>query len=334
MDITNPHDSATPASPPGDPARPAVLSRRQALIAGGVAAAALSLPVKAQAQNLAGAATTPTRFVDVGGRRLAYRSVGQGKPIVLCQRFLGVLDWWDPGFIDSLAARGFQVVYFDYTGLGQSTGERTYDAVSLAKDAKDLIDALGLRDVVIGGWSIGGIAAQIFLATYGADISHVLLIGTTPPGPLVKTADPIFFSNAADPNRTVEWYTTAFFEPRDAGSRAAAKLSYDRIFARTADRSPDVPLDWALAQLATLPSNPVFPSDAVLAVLKNTTVPILHLGGDRDIIFPVDNWYALNNQLPTLKLITYPRAGHGPQHQNPRMAAEQIATFIRGTRRA
>jgi pimeloyl-ACP methyl ester carboxylesterase len=61
-----------------------------------------------------GAEAAPTRFVEVGGRKLAYRSVGKGKPIVLCHRFRGVLDLWDPAFIDSLAAEGFQVVTFDY----------------------------------------------------------------------------------------------------------------------------------------------------------------------------------------------------------------------------
>lgn len=308
------------------------VSRRQALVAGGIAAVALSLPKTGHAQSV-GAASTPTRFVEVGGRRLAYRSVGQGKPIVLCHRFRGVLDWWDPAFIDGLAAKGFQVVYFDYSGMGQSTGQRTYDAASLAKDAMDLIGALALKDVVIGGWSIGGVAAQVFLAVYG-NVSHVLLIGTTPPGLLVKTAEPAFFAAASQPVVDFEGFTTSFFEPTDARSRAAARSSWDRIAARTGDRSPEVPADWAVAQLATLPTNPVFPSDAVLATLKATKVPILHLGGDHDLPFPVENWYALNRQLPTLNVITYPRSGHGPHQQYPGMAAEQIATFIRETRGA
>lgn len=309
-----------------------LVSRRRTLVAGGMAAAALSMPKMGFAQT-AGAVNTPTRFVEVNGRRLAYRSVGQGKPIVLCHRFRGVLDWWDPAFIDALAAKGFQVVYFDYTGLGQSTGVRTYNFESLAKDAKDLIDALGLKDVVIGGWSVGGIAAQVYLALYGANASHVLLIGTSPPGTLVKTADPAFFPAASQPVLDLEAFTTGFFEPTDAGSRAAAKLSWDRIAARTTDRSPDVPADWAVAQLATLPNNPVFDSEAVLSVLKTTKTPILHLGGDHDLPFPVENWYALNPQLPTLNVVTYPRSGHGPHQQNPSAAAGDIAAFINGTRK-
>lgn len=62
-----------------------------------------------------------TRLVESKGRKLAYRVVGRGRPIVLCNRFRGVLDSWDPAFIDALG-RHFTVVTFDYSGFGRSTG--------------------------------------------------------------------------------------------------------------------------------------------------------------------------------------------------------------------
>jgi pimeloyl-ACP methyl ester carboxylesterase len=132
---------------------------------------------------------------------------------------------------------------------------------------------------------------------------------------------------------SVDQFTTLFFEPADEGSQTAARRSYDRLAARTTGRSPEVPAEWAIAQIGTIPKNPVFPSPDVLRALHRTTVPVLHIGADHDIIFPVENWYALNAQLPTLTLITYPRAGHAPHHQYPAAAAAQIAGFIRGTRR-
>ena len=100
---------------------------------------------------------------------------------MLAHRFRGVIDLWDPLFIDALAAQGFQVVTFDHSRLGLSTGERSYNPASLVKDTKELIDALGLKDVVVGGWSFGGIVAQIYVAMFGASVSHAVLISTTPP---------------------------------------------------------------------------------------------------------------------------------------------------------
>lgn len=279
------------------------------------------------------AADAKTRFVEISGRRLAYRVVGSGKPLVLCNRFRGVLDLWDPAFIDALAAGGVQVITFDYSGLGQSTGEATYNPVALAKDGLDLITALGLQSPAIGGWSIGGIAAQILLAMTGQSASHLVLLATTPPGPLAKAGEQLFYDTAAQPGVSVDQFTTVFFEPADAASREASRRSFDRIMARQIDRSPDVPAEWAISQIGREPRNPLFPSEDVLQLLKTTRVPVLHVGGDHDIVMPIENWYALNNQLPTLQLITYPRAGHGPHHQHPELAAAQIAAFLRETTR-
>lgn len=283
-----------------------------------------------------GAATAvdaKTQFVEINGRRLAYRVVGSGKPLVLCNRFRGVLDLWDPAFIDALAAGGLQVITFDYSGLGQSTGEATYNPVALAKDGLDLITALGLQAPAIGGWSIGGIAAQILLAMTGQSASHLVLLATTPPGPLAKAGEQLFYDTAAQPGVSVDQFTTVFFEPADAASREASQRSFERIMARQVDRSPDVPAEWAISQIGREPRNPLFPSEDVLQMLKTTTVPVLHVGGDHDIVMPIENWYALNNQLPTLQLITYPRAGHGPHHQHPELAAAQIAAFLRAPTR-
>lgn len=277
------------------------------------------------------AAQTPTRYVESRGRRLAYRAIGKGQPVVLCTRFRGVMDVWDPAFLDALAAEGFCVITFDYSGLGLSSGEKDYNPASLAADARDLMEALDLRDVVLGGWSLGGIAAQLALLLYPERISHLLLIGTTPPGTLVQTAEQLFYDTARLPTYGLEEELILFFEPasktsRDAGARSVARIASRR----DDDRSPPVPIDFAVSFLGDAPKPAPFPVDAALEMLKSTEVPVLHLGGDHDIIFPVENWYALNRQLPTLQLITYGSAGHGPHHERPEASARHIAAFVRG----
>lgn len=277
-----------------------------------------------------GAVAAPTEWVESRGRRLAFRSVGTGTPFVLCTRFRGTLDTWDPAFLDALAARGFRVITFDYSGLGASTGPRSYDLQALAGDARDLIDALGFERVVLGGWSLGGLATQVFIAMHPERVSHAVLIGTGPPGPTVKSPEALFFETASRPVNTFEDEVILFFEPNSPASVEAARASAARIAARATDRGDAVPADWAAAHIASRPPGPIFPADAVLAALKVTATPILHLGGDHDISFPVENWYALNGQLPTLRLVTFPCAGHGPQHQFPVESAAHIAAFVTG----
>ena len=76
----------------------------------------------------------------------------------------------------------------------------------------------------------------------------------------------------------------------------------------------------------------MFPADPVLQALKDAAIPILHVGGDHDIVFPVENWYALNQAMKTLHVVTFPQSGHGPQHQYPQMSADVIASFVRNSK--
>lgn len=269
--------------------------------------------------------------VEVKGRRLAYRSFGEGSPIVLCARFRGTMDIWDPAFLDALAANGLRVITFDYSGLGHSTGQKTMNPIEMAEDVVDLIDALGLGEAVVSGWSLGGLVAQAVLALHPRVVSHAALIGATPPGPVVKLGEQLFYDTAVIPHYSFEDEVALFFEPKSEPSRLAARRSLERIAMRTDGRSPPVPLDWAAANLGTEPHDPPFPAPPILEAMKTTTIPILHIGGDHDIVFPVENWYALSGQLPTLQLLTYGGSGHGPQHQHPEAAAEYIASFVRNT---
>jgi pimeloyl-ACP methyl ester carboxylesterase len=274
----------------------------------------------------------PTRWVESNGRRLAYRAFGHGRTIVLAVRFRGTMDSWDPAFLDVLVRNGLRVVTFDYSGFGRSTGTMSYDPAALARDLHDLIEALELKDVVTLGWSIGGIATQIHFAMHPGLVSHMVLVGTTPPGTLVKMAEQLFFEAAAIADYGLREEEILFFEPKSAASRMAARRSHERIEQRIAtDRSPPVAVEFAVQGLSQGPRNPVFPSEQVLAVLKRTAVPILHIGGDHDIIFPVENWYALNQVLPSVQLLTFPSAGHGPQHEHPEASADYIGSFIRNT---
>lgn len=276
---------------------------------------------------------TPNQFVEVANdRSLAYRSVGSGKPIVLCVRFRGTMDSWDPAFLAGLALEGFRVITFDYTGLGLSTGgSPSYSPSSLAEDAMDLIRALRLEEPVIAGWSLGGMAAQVFIARHASEVSHAVLIATAPPGPNVKGAEQLFHDVALKPENDLADEIVLFFEPTAPASREAAERSHARLKRRTDGLGNPVPVAFAAPALGTTPRSPLFPAAPVLEALKRTSLPILHLGADHDIIFPVENWYALNGLLPTVRLHTFPQSGHGPQHQYPLEAARTIAAFVFGS---
>jgi pimeloyl-ACP methyl ester carboxylesterase len=271
----------------------------------------------------------PTELLDVGDRRLAVRFTGTGRPLILCNRFRGTLDTWDPAFIDGLA-RYFRVITFDFTGLGSSSGEAPSHLLNMASDVRDLARALGIETTLLGGWSMGGLVAQAVLAEYPGLVSHLVLIGTAPPGKNAHAPEPIFFERAHKPVNDLDDETVLFFEPRSESSRRAAESSHARIALRTRDLSPPVPPSaWDGLHRA----GAEFTADerGVRQLLEKTEVPVLVISGDHDIVFPVENWYDLTRRLPTAQLVVFPFAGHGPQHQYIDASVGYIERFVAST---
>ena len=276
------------------------------------------------------AVDAPTMLAGTRGRSLAYRSIGSGEPLILCVRLRGVLDVWDPAFLDALAET-FRVITFDYSGLGRSGGEASYDPKAMADDVFDLADALGLDSFFLGGWSLGGQGAQAAAVMDPKRIRKLILIGTTPPGKVARGPEPIFLERALKFDNDLDDETVLFFEPASERSRAAARASHDRIAARTTDLSPVVPKDTYMRLLKNRPraEGELFPDPGGYRdALATTSMPILVISGDHEIVFPVQNWFDMIPSWRSLRLLVVPQAGHAPQHQEPRFCADAIASFL------
>ena len=109
--------------------------------------------------NLSEAA--PTRFQDIGGVRLAYRHFGkEGAPPVVCfQHFTGTMNNFDPIHTNRLA-QDRPVILVDYRGVGRSGGEMPDSMPATAADIIAFVKALGLKEIDLFGFSIGGMVAQ------------------------------------------------------------------------------------------------------------------------------------------------------------------------------
>jgi pimeloyl-ACP methyl ester carboxylesterase len=270
----------------------------------------------------------PTQFVDTPDARFAYRALGAGPDLILCARFRGTMDSWDPAFLDALAKR-FRVITFDYRGTGQSTGEANYDPKSLAHDVIALADGLNLWSFVIGGWSLGGHAAQVIATVWSDRVTQVVLFGTSPPGDAPFGPDPAFSACALKPHAHLDDDITLFFEPMSASSREAARVSRLRMGMRKGDRSPDVPEDVYVRLLKESVGGHAFYDDGGYRdFLEKTGTPILVISGDHDIGFPVENWFSLTRKWRSLFLSVLPRSGHGVHHQYPELVAHIVSCFV------
>src|SRR3981189_2009141 len=121
--------------------------------------------------------TAPTQFVEANGIRLAYRRFGKagGVPLVFNQHFTGTMDHWDPAVTDGFA-KDREVILFDNAGISSSSGEVPTSIEEMAADGAAFVQALGLTEVDVLGFSLGGLIAQTLAISEPKLVRRVVLV--------------------------------------------------------------------------------------------------------------------------------------------------------------
>ncbi|MBA4284996.1 MAG: alpha/beta hydrolase [Xanthomonadaceae bacterium] len=247
--------------------------------------------------------------VDVGGTVFAYRDLGprSGVPLILLNHWAATLDNFDPFLVDGLSRR-HRVIALDYRGIGASGGSAPLTVDEMARDAIALIAALGLAQVDLLGFSLGGFVAQDIALKAPGLIRRLILTGTGPAGGkgidrVGPVSWPLMFRGALtfkDP-KTYLFFTTT------ANGRQAAQAFLKRIKARKAQRDKAATPRAMLRQLQAIEAwGRQAPQD-----LGRIAMPVLIANGDHDIMVPTENSHDMARRIPNAQLVIYPDAGHG-----------------------
>ncbi|HEU0257666.1 MAG TPA: alpha/beta fold hydrolase [Microbacteriaceae bacterium] len=126
-------------------------------------------------------APKPRFFLGRDGVRLAYREVGEGRPLLLVHGYVSNawVNWIRFGHAARLAAAGFRVIMPDLRAHGDSARPKSpgaYPPDILADDAFSLVARLGLDDYDLGGYSLGGRTVVRMLAR-GATPGRAIVAG-------------------------------------------------------------------------------------------------------------------------------------------------------------
>ena len=265
------------------------------------------------------AITVPTRFVETNGIRFAYRRWGKkgNLPLVFNQHFTGNLDNWDPAVLDGLA-REREVIIFNNAGIASSTGEVPSTFAGMAKNAELFIDALGMTQVDLLGFSIGGMVAQQIVVDRPELVRKLILIGTAPrnqdagngTGYITPETASVF---GASYNPPENMWLKVFFTDSEK-SQAAGREFLKRYLSRTKDRDAAISEKVAPAQIAAVGEWGAHPGER-FAYLKSIAQPTLIVSGNHDVIVYTVNSLHLVQNLPNAKLILYPDANHGSWYE-------------------
>jgi pimeloyl-ACP methyl ester carboxylesterase len=269
--------------------------------------------------------TAPTRYVEGNGIRFAYRQLGPstGTPLVLLQHFSGNIDSWDPAVVNALGTDR-PVIAFDNAGVGRSSGQTPDSIAAMASDAVNFINLLGVPEVDLLGFSLGGCIAQQIAAEHGQLVRKLILVGTAPKGGeehLLAVLEDAFSQTSAPDPRLPLFFT------KSPASQSAGLAFLKRTKIRTEDRDTDNGSDVTNPQAKALITWCATP-DPEHAILRAITQPALVVSGSHDTMLPADNAYAMFKALSNAQLILYPDSSHGALFQYPELFVGEVRTFL------
>lgn len=271
-------------------------------------------------------ADAPTRTIPVDD--VAYRELGPstGVPVVLLTHLAAVLDNWDPRVVDGLAEH-HRVIAFDNRGVGASGGSTPDTIEAMADDAVAFIRTLGLEQVDLLGFSMGGMIAQVIATAEPQLVRRVILAGTGPAGGEAITK--VTRLSHLDTLRGLVSFQDPkqfLFFTRTPAGRRAGKAFLARLKKRTEDRDARISVRSYGAQLRAIHRWGQQPP-ADLSVIHQ---PVLVANGEADRMVPTSNSIDLAERLPNADLVIYPDAGHGGIFQFHEQFVERSLAFLGG----
>ncbi|XAH25179.1 alpha/beta hydrolase [Xylophilus sp. GW821-FHT01B05] len=259
-------------------------------------------------------ANVPTQTVTGGGVKFAYRELGvdnPGPPLVCLIHLAAVLDNWDPRVIDGLAAT-HRVITFDNRGVGATSGAPAESMEQMARDAITFIKTMGLGQVDLFGFSLGGMIAQEIVLMEPQLVRKMIITGTGPAGGegISKVAR-VTYIDMLRGLLTFQDPKQFLFFTRTADGIRAGKAFLQRLKERSENRDKAISVAALQAQLKALRLwGQKTPAD-----LSKVNHPVLVANGDSDRMVPSKNTHDLARRLPNSELIIYPDSGHGAVFQ-------------------
>ena len=271
------------------------------------------------ADHLAG--TTLEQRIRVGPARLFVRDEGEGEAFLLAHGM-----WCAGHMFDSMVAElstTHRVITPDLRAHGKSGVPRSsWSVVDIAEDYLRILDALRIDRVILGGYSMGGMAAVHFALKYPERLSALILMSTSGSAePWIRRRELEALAAAVGVTGAPHW--VAF---------QAAYGVFTPDFRRTA---PDVVEKWtdqveAMSRRALVQAVRAVGSRPSLEHrLASITTPTLVLAGHRDWHLSSRHSVVLSEKIPGAELAILPGVGHGLPIERPGETVKLIRLFLK-----
>ncbi len=254
--------------------------------------------------------------VEVAGHRMHYLAEGPvAGPVVVLVHGLGgnAEDWLK--LAPWLARAGYRVYMPDLIGYGRSEKPAafSYSVQEEADVVAGFFDALRLKRVDLGGWSMGGWIAQLVASEHPERVSRLMLFDAG--GLDVKPA-----------------WDTRLFAP-------GTPAQLNQLFALLMPHPPKVSIfaawvilhvrhgnDWVIRRATASMLTGKNVTDKLLPELK---MPVLIVWGSADRIFPLSQGETMHKLVPQSELDVIPGCGHLAPVQCSAQIGPKMVAFVK-----
>jgi pimeloyl-ACP methyl ester carboxylesterase len=246
---------------------------------------------------------------------LYYEDQGAGQPVVLIHGYPLDGHSWERQTGQLLAA-GHRVITYDRRGFGRSTKAGSgYDYDTFAADLNTLVETLGLRDVVLVGFSMGTGELARYVSRYGSErVAKLAFLASlepflparddNPEGVPQKVFDGIAAAAKGD---RYAWFTQFFADFYNLDENLGSRISQDAVTG-----SWNVAVSSAPVAAHAVVSAWLEDFRADVEAVRTSGKPALILHGTADRILPIDATARRFRQaLPDARYVEIDGAPHG-----------------------
>jgi pimeloyl-ACP methyl ester carboxylesterase len=262
---------------------------------------------------LEGASSRTTR---IEGIRVHYYVMGKVKaPVVVLVHGLGGRseDWTN--LASFLVKAGFRVYMPDLPGYGQSgkPADFSYSVRDEAGVVVGFLDAMGLRQVDLGGWSMGGWIVQLVAVEHPERVKRLMLFDSA--GLSVK---PTWDTNVFTPQTVAQVNElNALLTPNPPKVPHFVAKDILRI-----SKQDGWVIKRAMAAMLT-------GKDTTNAMLPKLAMPVLLVWGQKDAITPAAQGETIHRLIPQSELDVVPGCGHLAPRQCTKQIGPDVVGFLK-----
>jgi pimeloyl-ACP methyl ester carboxylesterase len=256
-----------------------------------------------------------SRAVTVAGHRVHYYAEGPagGPPVVLVHGLGGRSEDWR-NLAPYLVKAGFRVYLPDLPGYGRSEQptDFSYSVPDEAEAVVGFLDALGLKQVDLGGWSMGGAIVQHVAARHPERVRRLMLFDAA--GLYVVPTWDVRLFTPTTPAELDELDVLLMPVPPKVPAFIARDIL--RLSAKNA---------WVIHRaLNTMLAG----RDATDKLLPGFRMPVLIVWGAEDRILPESEAETMHRLVPQSQLEVFPGCGHLAPNQCTAQIGPKVVEFV------